>query len=199
MRCSEQQDKQLMLGPLGSGLLLVRSKKGSCYRQNRWKSARHGWCPPPTFDHLTIAWRLIFLTSCHQTHKLAFFKPSSPRSPFQHHLATEGGCHGNATHMSRLPSLLPWQLVPHRISSMSLSVSLSLSYSLWVCLSLYFSHESVPTCLIRLSVPGKSLIAGLVSFSHHSLLVVYTPFTVYHLLNTAPCWVEQKFICIIIL
>lgn len=128
-----------------------------------------------------------------------FFKPSSPRSPFQHHLATEGGCHGNATHMSRLPSLLPWQLVPHRISSMSLSVSLSLSYSLWVCLSFYFSHESVPTCLIRLSVPGKSLIAGLVSFSHHSLLVVYTPFTVYHLLNTAPCWVEQKFICIIIL
>lgn len=106
MRCSEQQDKQLMLGPLGTSLLLVRSKRGSCYRQTRWNSAQRGWCHSPTFD-LTIAWRLLFLTSCHQTHKLTFFKPSLPRSPFQHHLATEGGCHGNATHMSRLPSLLP--------------------------------------------------------------------------------------------
>lgn len=107
MRCSvnEQQDKQLMLGPVGPALHLYNAKT----RDNKLNETVCG-AAVVTFNisfcsHLVL---LVRLTSSHWTCKHTFcFKPSPLHSPSQHHLATEGGCHGNTTHRSRLPSLLP--------------------------------------------------------------------------------------------
>lgn len=154
MKCSEQQDKQLIPGPLGPACCLYktekRKKENSCYRQTPWNSVTVPCLSPNCFWSYSSLPAIIPIN-------FKFLKPSSPRSPFQHHLATEGGCHGNTTHMS--PATFPVTVATGSLQNFkhvtqclcpSLSLSFSFSCLLWVRLPLPFSHENIPTCLVLL-------------------------------------------------